>query len=52
MKIDEWFNMVEDKAKKEKEGVQWFMNRVRIRHIQDNNLLSRISASNSFRSMN
>ena len=47
MKIDDWFQMVEKKSQKDKEGVQWFVNRVRIRHIQDNNLLSRISTSRS-----
>ena len=48
MKIDDWFQMIENKSKKEKEEVKWFINRVRIKHIRNNNLLSAISASNSF----
>lgn len=40
MMIDEWVKMVEKQAQREREDIEWFKKRVRIRFIQQNNLLS------------
>ncbi len=40
MRIEDWMKMIEKQAQKEKEDIEWFKRRVRVRFIQQNNLLS------------